>query len=175
MSLDNEFWRYSLRTYALPGVAKQALQWQDERGLNVNLLLWCTWLDEQGIILEQAHLKEAIDGLQAWDLELTQTLRKLRRGLKGHDSGVFSDDALLTSMKSELTQLELHSEQCAQAWLYQLATAFLGEPESLHASELSSGSNVLQYLTEVFNTLEAADCLAQSEHWLSLIGTTKAC
>jgi len=175
MNLDNEFWRYSLRTYALPGVAEQALQWQDEDGLNINLLLWCSWLESQDIEVGREHLRQAAAGLHDWDLELIQPLRGVRRGIKGRDAGVFSQDESLISMKAQLSETELLAEQWAQAWLYGVATDFLAEPESLHRSEVGIGGNVLLYFTEVFDTLEAAEHLAQRKHWLSLTKATKSC
>ena len=42
--MTNEFWAFSLATYAIDGVAENLLAVQDTLDLDVNVLLYATWL-----------------------------------------------------------------------------------------------------------------------------------
>ena len=106
MKLENEFWHYSLSTYALPGVAEQALAWQNAEGLNVNILLWCTWLDQQGLGLHESGLTEVTDGVQEWDLTVVQALRGARGVLKSSRGEIFNQGAGTESLRKLIKQAE---------------------------------------------------------------------
>ena len=45
---DHPFWDYSLRTYACEGVAAACLAFQDRFRIDVNILLFCSWIGHSG-------------------------------------------------------------------------------------------------------------------------------
>jgi uncharacterized protein (TIGR02444 family) len=49
--MSNEFWEFSLATYKTDGVAEAALAVQDQMGLDINLILYASWLASQGLKL----------------------------------------------------------------------------------------------------------------------------
>jgi uncharacterized protein (TIGR02444 family) len=44
LPLDNSFWQFSLRVYAVPEAAAECLDLQRALAVNVNMLLFCGWV-----------------------------------------------------------------------------------------------------------------------------------
>lgn len=106
--LDNPFWQFSLQRYALPGVADICLQLQQEASMDINILLWCLWLEEQGHQLDDSDWFAGQRMIAATNSDLIYPLRALRRTLPQQEP----------SYRACLA-IELSAEQRAQAELYQ--------------------------------------------------------
>ncbi len=77
-----EFWRFSIAFYARPGVEKALLALQDERGLDVDLVLYALWLGASGRgALDRERLAQAEKRVAEWREEVVKPLRALRRRL----------------------------------------------------------------------------------------------
>lgn len=103
------FWHWSLELY--PKVKDICLQWQDQYGANVNLLLLLLYLQKHQLVCSDSD----IDLLQlslAQQQQFTLPLRQLRRTLP---AGL--DAAAASQMKQVLLQAELCSEQLEQQQL----------------------------------------------------------
>ncbi|MGF1454929.1 MAG: TIGR02444 family protein, partial [Alphaproteobacteria bacterium] len=104
-SPETAFWRFSLETYARPGVAEAAIALQDTDGANVNLLLLCLWLaHEKGQSLTGDRLASLSEALAAWSASVTAPLRSVRRSLKTPPPVVADGAAVL---KAAVQALEL--------------------------------------------------------------------
>jgi uncharacterized protein (TIGR02444 family) len=122
---DNPFWRFSLAVYAMPGVAPECLALQDAQGVDVNLLLFCTWLGcEKRIVLTQADLATIESAVQSWRDAVILPIRAVRRDIKARPDAAQDDVAAL---RQDVAALELRAEQIEQAMLFRLVSA-LGEP-----------------------------------------------
>lgn len=78
----NPLWDYSLRLYAVAGVAERCVALQDEHCANVNLLLLCCWCGQFGVILDAAALRSAEGAIAEWDRTMVAPLRSRRRNPK---------------------------------------------------------------------------------------------
>lgn len=106
--LDNPFWQFSLQRYALPGVADICLQLQQDVSVDINLLLWCLWLEEQGHQLNDKDWFAGQRAIAATNSDLIRPLRALRRMLPRQEQSY-----------RDCLAIELAAEQRAQAELYQ--------------------------------------------------------
>jgi len=114
---DDSLWRFSLRVYALPGVADACLALQGRRGLDVNLLLWCGWRAALGGgVSDAADLRQAIGLTEPWQTEIVRPLRSVRQALKPRS--VQDSDA--AALRDEVKRLELDSEYLEQRFLARL-------------------------------------------------------
>lgn len=109
----DSFWQFSLQLY--PRVKPLCLQWQDELGVNVNLLLLLCYLEQQQRSLNAAELQQLAAQLNNFSMQFTQPLRALRKN---------STIAAVTptqqqSLKQALLQAELTLEQLEQQLLLQ--------------------------------------------------------
>ena len=59
---SEQFWLYSLSLY--PAIKDLCLQWQDNFGVNINLLLFLLYLDKQQQSLNETQLQQLEKDLQ---------------------------------------------------------------------------------------------------------------
>src|ERR1700722_14306139 len=77
------FWKFSVKIYSHPVVENTLIALQDERGLNINVLLFCCWysLGDQGR-LSKLKIKEILSSIQPWHERIVTPLRRIRAQLK---------------------------------------------------------------------------------------------
>jgi uncharacterized protein (TIGR02444 family) len=136
---DNPFWHYSLRSYQLPGVKPLVLALQDEVGADVNLLLCCCWLGQQGLPLSASKLAELQQAIAGWRAECIVPLRSVRRYLKSQPDQ--------TDFRQQVQALELTAEKHQQALMYRLLSPF-DAVECADTSEVML-ANLQVYLTRI--------------------------
>jgi uncharacterized protein (TIGR02444 family) len=108
----SSFWRFSLMLYSRPGVADALIGLQDERGHNVNLILFGLWLGFcQGACLDDAGLARAKAAIADFDRDIVAPLRRLRRRLKD------TPDTDIRDLRRRILALEIDAERRVQARL----------------------------------------------------------
>lgn len=128
LCLDNPFWRYSLKQYAVPGCSEFLLAAQDDHGLDINVLLFLGWLADTGMIFSPALLEEPM----AFTAQVIEPLRLSRRTMKTQ-----GNDALYQHIKAS----ELLAEQHIQALLYDKSRALETlEPDATSFKQSLNGS-----------------------------------
>ena len=111
MTDENDFWRFSLRVYAAPGVTPECLSLQDQFAIDVNVLLFCAWLAvERGIALTGDDLQECEGAVSEWHNRCVRPLREARRAMKGLPGA--------EDIRAEIKKLELEAEKREQQTLY---------------------------------------------------------
>jgi len=150
-SPDNlsSLWDFSLLHYARAGVADACLRLQDEQGVNVNLLLWCAWLERRGLVLNATRLRSAQLRIHSWDEHYVLPLRQLRRRMKA-EFGVA--DADIERLRTQVKQVELLAERQVQLWLEAMVQTW---DHTTIATPPAMGDNVRFYLQQ-FNLTESA-------------------
>lgn len=96
-------WRFAIALYARPGVAEACLEAQDQRGVDVNLLLCACWCAYEGQSLSPSDFLRAQARCEAWRDAVILPLRKQRQGWQG----VLAKREEYAAIKS----LELHAER----------------------------------------------------------------
>ena len=124
------FWKFSLALYARSGVAERLVEFQDEHGADVNMILFCCWCGKEGRMpLGDVFFQEADRHLDEWRYEVVETLRGVRRRLKGGMVGV--PNRLTNSLRDEVKRLEVEAERISQSVIASLAptgSQAAGEP-----------------------------------------------
>lgn len=115
------FWRFSLRFYAVPGVAPACIALQDEAGVDVNLLLFLLWTASRGRALDKAEVADLDRRVGVWRDLAVIPLRTLRRALRAPPSVVGADAA--EGLRTRIKAAELEAERVQQEALFQLAEA----------------------------------------------------
>lgn len=72
-------WRYSLRAWRRPGVPEACIGLQESCGADVNLVLFCCWLAEQGRVADPQLLRSACKAVERWQKDVLRPLRSARR------------------------------------------------------------------------------------------------
>src|SRR5690606_3057428 len=79
---NNPLWAFADALYSSHGVEETCLHLQDEYGVNVNLMLWCCWLEGRRVELSSMLLDRARHAIEAWDADIIKPLRRARRLVK---------------------------------------------------------------------------------------------
>jgi uncharacterized protein (TIGR02444 family) len=112
--MSHAFWDWSLEKYDQDGVNSACLELQDTRGFNINILLWCCWLAQEGRDASPL-LEQAIRTVEPWSANFTSAIRKTRRRA--------ADDQHAAGLYKTLLACELDAERIEQAILFDLASA----------------------------------------------------
>ena len=115
------FWRFSLRFYRQPGVADACIALQEERGVDVNLLLFLLWQATRKRAFAAADVEELEGRIGGWRDMTVIPLRTLRRALKSPPPLVAGAAAEL--FRTKVKAVELEAERLQQEAMYELARA----------------------------------------------------
>lgn len=113
MNDETAAWNHALKLYARPGVAAELLRRQDEEGLDIVLHLFTIWLREDcGLMLSEAHLREAGELVRPWREHVVRPLREARRaartmGPAGPRRDALREQIQRAELDAERTQLSL--------------------------------------------------------------------
>lgn len=157
------FWKFSIKIYSQPEIEKTLLVLQQERGLNINILLFCCWysFSDQGK-LGRGQLKKMLLNIQPWHERIVLPLRRIRQQLKSqlHHSWV-------AGVRKEICEHELFAEQVEQ---YILLDDFVYEAKPIRTTlqkitDICKSIATYCHLVHVF--LDIRDCESISR----LLGT----
>lgn len=113
ITLDNPLWAFSLAVYPEAGVSEECIALQDQRGIDVNLLLFCAYVGGiRGVTLSADDLKEATAAAAGWQSGVIRPLREARRALKP------IENEPAQRLRGNVKKDELLAEQIEQALLW---------------------------------------------------------
>lgn len=122
MSLSTQdFWIFSIDVYQINEVQSVLLNAQNSLGLNVNLALFCMFLNKQNIYLTAEQLSQLNQPLVTFNSDFTRPIRDLRQAFKAKQEQVDNYSELRQSMLTT----ELLLEQQEQAILIRTFNEFL--------------------------------------------------
>jgi uncharacterized protein (TIGR02444 family) len=113
------FWRFSLKFYAVPGVAPACIALQDDAGVDVNLLFFLLWNATQGRALNVDDVKELNATIGIWREATVIPLRAIRRAMKTGPS-ILAPEAT-EAFRTRIKQIELEAERLQQEAMYAMA------------------------------------------------------
>lgn len=141
----NPFWRFSMSVYGDRAVQDCCLYCQDKHGVDINLLLFCCWLDQQQRPLQPALLQRARRAVAAWNTGTVRPLRDIRRRVKtvaAPGSNAFYQALLSLELQAERVEQNILFA-CFQGWRDEAANStgsylslYLAQFDRLDESEL---------------------------------------
>ncbi|MDX1677044.1 TIGR02444 family protein [Arsukibacterium sp.] len=135
-----QLWQFSLALY--PQVQPLCLAWQDNFGVNINLLLLLCYLEQQQLSLTHQQLLQLTAELEQFSSQFTQPLRALRR----KSSSASLSTSQQQHLKQALLQAELKLEQLEQQLLLQHCPALNANAQpllELYFSQINAKSPAL--------------------------------
>ena len=118
---DSVFWRFSLRFYALPGVASACIDLQDRHGVDVNVLLFLLFLAEEGRAVSPEEVARIDAAVRVWRDGVVVPLRTVRRNLRASIGEMARDAA--EALRTNVKRVELEAERIQQETLERLMPA----------------------------------------------------
>ncbi len=135
--LSSSLWDFALQVYSASEVEKQSLQLQDDFHANINIILWCCWLETEDIKLSVNLLDDVLITIDSVSLQTVAKLREVRRVLM--ESGAFTK-VQAQSAKKHILNAELMIEKVLLHRLQDLTCRFLASKEY---RDLSVGDELL--------------------------------
>jgi uncharacterized protein (TIGR02444 family) len=120
------FWRFSVRFYAVPGVAPACIELQDQAGVDVNVLFFLLWNATEGRALSQAEVADIDRKVNAWRNAAVVPLRNIRRALRTPPP--IMPPNVAEGFRTRVKAVELEAERLQQEALYQLTRSGIGSP-----------------------------------------------
>jgi uncharacterized protein (TIGR02444 family) len=121
------FWRFSVKFYAVPGVAPACIELQDRAGVDVNVLFFLLWNATQQRAFSGDEVAEIERQVSDWREMTVVPLRAVRRALKSPPAAIAPDVA--EGFRTRIKSVELEAERLQQEALYELAQSVrLGHP-----------------------------------------------
>lgn len=150
LPINNPFWDFSLAIYRHASIQTLVLEMQDKFSINVNLVLWAMWLDNQQKVLKLDQWPEIEQRINPW-VTHTKRYRHFRRELKAQIASASQNHAtenqslqlgepLITewvNFRSRVLKLELLSEQYQQALLFSLTSHAAALPQHQSGQHLN--------------------------------------
>jgi uncharacterized protein (TIGR02444 family) len=119
LTRKSPFWRFSVKFYAVPGVAPACIELQDRAKVDVNVLFFLLWNATQRRALGHAEVAELDRTVGAWRNATVIPLREMRRALKCPPPVMAPDAA--EGFRTRIKQVELEAERLQQEAMYDLA------------------------------------------------------
>jgi uncharacterized protein (TIGR02444 family) len=114
----SELWAFSLTVYANSEVQKECLDLQDRCGLDVNLLLFCTFVGAyHRAQMSRDMVGEAAEFVGTWHKGIVINLREARRALKTFATGTLPPELSSARLRNDIKALELEAERFEQSML----------------------------------------------------------
>lgn len=113
------FWRFSIKFYAVSGVAEACIDLQDQAGADVNILFFLLWNAAEKRTLDQSQVAELERTIGAWRDMAVVPLRNVRRALKAPPPVMAADVA--EGFRTRIKAVELEAERLQQEAMYALA------------------------------------------------------
>ena len=145
--MPGSLWDFSLETYRRPGVQDACLKLQDDRGADVNMLLYCCWRGG----FADGEMPALLADLSPWKSAVVQDLRSVRRALKPMvaELGELSEPA--ADLRKKVAALELEAEKLQQTMLSHHSAK---HGESSPPSPQAAVQNLAQYFKLLDKTPE---------------------
>lgn len=160
-SLDNPFWQFSLQVYRDEQVKEACLAFQQQEGLNVNLLLLCCWLAYAVEEIPQSELISACHCISDWHEKITQTLRSVRQQLKKS-----STDDWVNQFYQQVLSDELASEAYQQHRLYQ---CFAAQQKASFSKNEPLATRYLHWLFSTKKLTIDRSLASRTEHFAKIV------
>ena len=113
------FWQFSVKFYAVPGVADACIALQDQAKVDVNILFYLLWNATQGRAFNAADVTEIEHRIGPWREIAVVPIRNIRRALKSPPPVV--EPAAAEGLRTRIKAVELEAERLQQEALYGLA------------------------------------------------------
>ena len=113
------FWRFSVKFYAVPGVADACIELQDRAKVDVNILFFLLWNATQKRALNATEVAEVERIIGGWREMAVVPIRAIRRALKSPPPVMTPEVA--EGFRTRIKAAELEAERLQQEALYDLA------------------------------------------------------
>ena len=163
---NSEFWNYSTQIWTLPGLEAICLELQNKHDTNVNILLYCCWLGDKRLCLNDDDLQMLLDTTKPWQT-IIQPLRDSRKMMK--QSLLAMPSKMIDQTLNNINEMELNAEHMEQLALEKILNLSHVSPCSSQSDVECSLINLVAYLSSLENISSTEDIMPQLSELLIAI------
>jgi len=153
---DNPFWTYSLSVYGGEGVSAACIALQDRHGLDVNLLLYCLWIGQDGGgVLESADFERLCAASADWNADVICRIRAARLAIKAGFEALPVE--LRDRFRKRILEIEIDGERAEQLLLAPVLDRPRDAARAAEDRARDTAANLAGYLAFRGISLAAAD------------------
>jgi len=152
------FWDFSVRTYRIENVAQACLSLQDDRGVDVNMLLFCCWCGLRVGRFDDALFDAASHFSDTWRENVVAKLREARRWMKHtgcHTPPMQADPC--GQLREQIKQAEFGAEEIQENVLASLVSKQRSETPVVADVIADAVSNLARYFDHIDQVLSAEE------------------
>ena len=163
---NSEFWDYSTHIWTLPDVEKACLDLQNNHDINVNILMYCCWVADKNLTLNDDDIQALVDTIQPWHI-IIKPLRESRKMMQQQLIAMPKD--VQNQTLNDMQDMELNAEHMSQLALEKTLQIQNMTPNMELNNVECSLHNIKRYLNSLENNTSADDALPQISLLLSAI------
>lgn len=151
------FWDFSVRTYYGAGVQEAFLALQNERGVDINMLLFCIWLGRTHGEFSDSLFAAACDFSTRWARHVVVPLRNVRTWMKGagcHDGKAPVQDCM--DLREKVKGIEFAAEKLQEEVLESLCFHHPKLQQSAAQQLAAASANAWRYFARLGIKAEGA-------------------
>ncbi|GAB1260912.1 TIGR02444 family protein [Aurantivibrio plasticivorans] len=142
--LENPLWDYVTTLYGNKRLQGLLLEWQDNVGVNINVVLFMLWLAEQRKVMDEGQIDVIESAIESLHHSFVLPLRALRRRAAAHCDSATSPWLM---SKKKILDAEIQAEQMVIATLYAWSIDCTSEATDLDIDSLKQ-HNLSTYLQQ---------------------------
>ena len=163
---NSELWNYTTQIWTLPEVETICLDLQNSYEANINILLYCCWVGDKNLNLNDDDLQALLDTVQPWQT-IIKPLRDSRKMMQQHLIAMPAN--MVDQTIANMSEMELYAEHMTQ-----LALEKALKPEKISPCEGLSNiecslSNIKSYLNSLDSIESVNDIMPQISQLLTAI------
>ena len=157
---NSELWAFSEKIYAYSEVESTCLTLQNQYDADINIILYCLWVAEKNIVLNQDDVALLIKATEPWQKTILKPLRDARRMMKQHIIAMPSD--MLDQTVSNLSEMELNAEHMSQLALEKIINIDRNSDAGEHSAIECANINLSLYLQQL-ESVDSDDNILQEQ------------
>lgn len=153
---DHPFWDFSLDVYMTKGVGPACVVVQESLHLDVNIVLFCTWVGASGRgAMTAAEIDAATAAVHPWHEDIVRNLRAVRTRMKGGMPP--APDDLSESLRQRIQKIEIDCEHTEQLMLAGSIDRAADDTRPAEARAADAADNIAAYLRTLGGEVAALD------------------
>ena len=163
---NSELWNYSTQLWTLPSVETICLDLQNNFEVNINILLYCCWVGDKKLCLNEDDVQSLLDSIHPWQT-IIKPLRDSRKMMQQHLIAMPAN--MVDQTVSNMSEMELNAEHMSQ-----LAIEKALKPEKItHTPDQSNIecclSNIKTYLNSLDGVTSTDEIMPQISQLLTAV------
>ena len=146
MTTPESFWNFAVRTYRCEGIPEVCLALQNERGADVNVLLFCCWMGATRGEFEIETFDMMLEFSRAWADRVVRPLRNVRTWMKieGCPDPAMPVESCM-NLRERIKKVEFEAEQLQENVMQSLVDTIPGVTLSVAEQVRAAALNLRRY------------------------------